>query len=299
VKLRYRTVWISDIHLGTRGCRAADLARFLKHLRCQKLYLVGDILDMSRLKQRWYWPPEQNEVLRRVLKMTKRGTEVLYVPGNHDDAARGFLGLEFGGVKVVRDAVHQAADGRRLLVIHGDQFDLIVTHQRWLALLGGMAYDWLVVVNRFYNRLRGLGGRPYWSLSQYIKLKVKSACNFISRYEETLIGEARRRGLDGVICGHVHKAESRTGAIYYYNCGDWVESCTALVEHEDGRIEVIDALAVVAQAKALAHRGRAPVAQGPGQPVGIPAGAASRPWHHADGNGHDQDQEDGHLVEVV
>jgi UDP-2,3-diacylglucosamine pyrophosphatase LpxH len=254
---------------------------------------------MSRLRQRWYWPPEQNEVLRRLLKMTKRGTEVLYVPGNHDDAARGFLGLEFGGVKVVRDAIHQAADGRRLLVIHGDQFDLIVTHHRWLTLLGGVAYDWLVVLNRFYNRLRGLSGRPYWSLSQYIKLKVKSACNFISRYEEAVIGEARRRGLDGVICGHVHKAEARTGAITYYNCGDWIESCTALVEYDDGRIEVIDALVAVARAKALAHPGRDLAVPGVAKPLGRPDAAGGPPWNHANRRGRDQDQEDGHLIEAV
>ncbi len=239
--LTYRTVWISDTHLGGRGCRAAELSRFLKHLRCERLYLVGDIVDMWRLRQRWYWPHEHNEVVRRLLNQARHGCEVIFMPGNHDEAARQFAHLEFGGIRTVPYAVHVTADGRRLLVIHGDQFDLVVKHSRLLSVLGSVAYEWLLTFNRFYNAGRRVIGRPYFSLSQAIKLKVKSACQFISRFEQTLLEEAERRGLDGVVCGHIHKAEVVDGPIQYYNCGDWIEGCTAVVEHHDGRMELIDA----------------------------------------------------------
>lgn len=267
MKLRYRSIWISDTHLGIPGCRAAELARFLKHVRCRHLYLVGDIVDMQRLRGKWFWTPEHNAVVRRLLKHVKRGTRVLYIPGNHDDVMRRYAFVEFAGVKVVREATHETADGRKLWITHGDQFDLVVQGSPWLAALGGWAYDQLIIVNRFYNRVTGWFGRPYHSLSHAIKLKVKSACTFISRFEQALSGEGRRRGFDGVVCGHIHKAEVRQEMslqpghaaaghgsetaeggprpFTYYNCGDWIESCTALVEHADGRMEVIDGLAVV------------------------------------------------------
>ncbi|HMN97346.1 MAG TPA: UDP-2,3-diacylglucosamine diphosphatase [Phycisphaerales bacterium] len=241
--LACRTAFISDTHLGSRGCRAQELARFLKLLRCERIYLVGDIIDMWRLRSRWYWPAEHNEVVRRILKIAKRGTEVIFVPGNHDEAARQFHHLEFGGVKLMPRAIHETADGRRFLVTHGDQYDLVVRHHPVLSGLGSAAYEVLIGINRVYNGGRRLIGLPYWSLSQYLKLKVKSACTFISRFEQTLIEEATRQRLDGVVCGHIHKAEIREGLRpAYYNCGDWIESCTALVEHHDGRMELVAAL---------------------------------------------------------
>ncbi|MEO0515233.1 MAG: UDP-2,3-diacylglucosamine diphosphatase [Planctomycetota bacterium] len=247
--LDYRTVFISDTHLGSRGCQAAALSKFIKYVRCDRLYLVGDIVDMWRLKQRWYWPGEHNNVLRRILNQTKHHTDVVLVPGNHDEAARQFLHSDFGGIRVLPYAVHVTADDRRLLVIHGDQFDLVVKHSRFVSMLGGKAYESLINFNRRYNTARRMLGLPYQSLSKSIKGKVKSACMFISKFEETLAKEAERRGLDGVVCGHIHEPAAREPnpdqPTAYYNCGDWVENCTALVEHHDGRMEVIDGLAAV------------------------------------------------------
>jgi len=246
IKLEYRTVFISDLHLGSRGARAKDLAAFLKRVKCQKLYLVGDVIDMWRLKQRWYWPKPHNKVARRILRMAGKGTEVILVPGNHDEAARQFVGLSFGDVRLKRNCIHETADGRRLLVTHGDEFDLVVQHARLLSIFGSWAYDWLVTVNRHYNRVRARLGMRYASLSQAIKLRVKRACKFISDFESTLVDVARRKGCDGVVCGHIHKAECRPhDDVEYYNCGDWVESCTALVEHDDGKIQLIDGIALV------------------------------------------------------
>jgi UDP-2,3-diacylglucosamine pyrophosphatase LpxH len=241
-RVKYRAVWISDTHLGSRGAQAAQLSHFLKRINCDTLYFVGDIIDFWRLKSKVYWPWQHNAVLRRTLQLAKRGAKIIYVPGNHDEALRQYAGLGFGGVLIRREAVHETADGRRLLVTHGDQFDLVVTRQRLLSLLGAAAYDWLIVVNRFYNRWRRWRGRPYRSLSQYIKLKVKSACMYVSRFEESLSREARTRNFDGVVCGHIHQPEiDQSGDVSYYNCGDWVENCTALVEYGNGEMEIIDA----------------------------------------------------------
>lgn len=247
--LHYRTVFISDTHLGSRGCQAAALSKFLKYVRCERLYLVGDIVDMWRLKQKWYWPGEHNNVLRRILNQTKHHTEVILVPGNHDEAARQFLHSDFGGIRVMPYAVHVTADGQRLLVIHGDQFDLVVKHSRFVSMLGSKAYEGLIWFNRPYNAARRSVGLPYQSLSKSIKGKVKSACMFISKFEDTLAHEANRRGLDGVVCGHIHEPAAREAdanqTTSYYNCGDWIENCTALVEHHDGRLEVIDGIKAV------------------------------------------------------
>jgi len=254
MKLKYRTIFISDTHLGSKGARAADLSQFLKHVRCEKLYLVGDIIDMWRLKSRWYWPKKHNDVVRRILKHAKRKkTQVIYVPGNHDDAARQFVDLNFGGIDIRLQDVHETVDGRRLLITHGDQFDLVVTHSPLLSALGGMAYEWLLRMNRWYNWCRERMGLPYASLSQAIKSRVKSACTFISNFEDALSNEARKYKLDGVVCGHIHKAEIRLeeGDIQYFNCGDWVESCTALAETFDGTIELLDGLQVIARVKAM------------------------------------------------
>ena len=246
-KLRPRTVWISDTHLGTSGCNAELLLDFLKSVQPETLYLVGDIIDGWRLKRGWYWPPLHNDIVRRVLKLAHKGVRVVYVPGNHDEALRDFTGLNFGGVEVVPEAIHVTADGRRLLVLHGDEFDGVVLYARWLAFLGDRAYALLLHANVGFNAVRRRFGLPYWSLSAHIKKKVKNAVAFISSFEEAVAHAARDRGVDGVVCGHIHSAEIREfGGVTYYNDGDWVESCTALVEHPDGTMEILDWAARVA-----------------------------------------------------
>jgi UDP-2,3-diacylglucosamine pyrophosphatase LpxH len=237
---QYRTVWISDVHLGTRGCNAGMLIDFLDHVDSETMYLVGDIIDGWALKKRFYWPDAHNDIVWRVLKRAKRGTRIVYIPGNHDEMFRQFSGLHFGGVEIRRQAVHETADGRRLLVLHGDEFDAITMSHRWLAHLGDYAYEALMTLNRWMNAGRRLFGLPYWSLSKYAKQKVKNAVSFISKFEEIVAHEAGHRGVDGVIAGHIHKAEMRAiEGIDYYNDGDWVEGCTALVEHYDGTMEIL------------------------------------------------------------
>ena len=240
-KLKFRTVWISDVHLGTSGCNAAMLVDFLRSVECQTLYLVGDIIDGWRLKKGWYWPAGHNEVIRRVLKMVHRGTRVVYVCGNHDEMFRDYAGLKFGGIEVALEAVHHTADGRRLLVTHGDAYDAVVLYARWLAFLGDKAYELLLKSNVWLNAIRRWLKLPYWSLSSYMKKRVKNAVQFISQFEEAVAREAQARDFDGVICGHIHSAEIRQiGDIVYYNDGDWVESCTALTEDFDGTLSILD-----------------------------------------------------------
>jgi UDP-2,3-diacylglucosamine pyrophosphatase LpxH len=237
---QYRTVWISDIHLGTRGCNAAMLIDFLDSVDSDTLYLVGDIIDGWRLRRSWYWPAPHNDIVRRILKRVRRGTRVVFVPGNHDESFRQFSGMNFGGVEVRRKATHITADGRKLLVIHGDEFDAVVMYARWLAFLGDAAYELLLHANRWVNMVRRRMGLPYWSLSMHAKKKVKNAVEFISRFEETVAHAVESRGFDGVVCGHIHTADMRRiGNVDYYNDGDWVESCTALVEHPCGRMEIL------------------------------------------------------------
>ena len=240
-KMRFRTVWISDVHLGTAGCQADLLTDFLASIECETLYLVGDIVDGWRLRKGWYWPDQHNEVIRRVLKMAHRGTRVIYIPGNHDEMFRDYAGLSFGGVEVQLEAIHQTADGRCLLVTHGDAFDGIVLYARWLAFLGDQAYTLLLRANILLNAVRRRLNMPYWSLSSYLKKRVKNAVQFIGKYEEVVAREASVRGVEGVVCGHIHSAEIRQfGSITYYNDGDWVESCTALTEAKDGTMAIID-----------------------------------------------------------
>ena len=240
-RLRFRTVWISDTHLGTPGCNATLLLDFLKSIECETLYLVGDIVDGWQLRKGWYWPPAHNDVVRCVLKMAKRGARVIYIPGNHDEAFRDFTGLHFGDVELLPEDIHVTADGRRLLVLHGDQFDSIVMYARWLAFLGDSAYTMLLKSNALVNGVRKRFGLPYWSLAAHLKKRVKNAVSFISKYEEVVAQAATERHVDGVVCGHIHSAEIRQfGDITYYNDGDWVESCTALVEHADGRMDILD-----------------------------------------------------------
>jgi len=236
----YRTVFLSDIHLGTRGCQAAILLDFIRGMECETLYLVGDIIDGWKLKSGWYWPQSHNDVVQKVLRMARKGTRVIYIPGNHDDRVRDFCGVHFGGVIVARDAIFETAAGKRYLVTHGDEFDGVIHHAKWLAFLGDWAYRALLSLNTTWNLVRRRMGFGYWSLSAFVKVKVKNALQFIENFEAAVADEARRRGVDGVICGHIHKAEMRLiGGIEYINDGDWVESCTALVEHFDGRLELV------------------------------------------------------------
>jgi len=240
-KRKYRAVWISDVHLGTRGCNAALLVDFLRSIECETLYLVGDIIDGWRLRKGWYWPDEHNEVIRRLLKLTHRGTRVVFVAGNHDEMLREFAGLSFGGIELVLEAIHETADGRRLLVTHGDCFDGVVLYARWLAFLGDKAYELLLRANILFNIVRRRLKLPYWSLSAHIKRRVKNAVEYVTNYEEAVAREALDRGFEGIVCGHIHTAEIRKiGSITYYNDGDWVESCTALVEEPTGAMHIID-----------------------------------------------------------
>lgn len=244
MRQRFRTVWISDVHLGSNTVRGADLSFFLRHVTCDRLFLVGDIVDMWRLRKRWRWPACHNDVVRRLLKLASKGVDIVWIPGNHDDAIRPYEGLSIGGIRVELMSGHRTADGRRLLVTHGDHHDLVVCSSPTLAHLGSLGYDLLLGMNRVWNSVRRRLGLPYHSLSQSIKHRVKSACTVISRFEQAVCREARRGGFDGVVCGHIHKAERAThDGVQYLNCGDWVESCTALVEHDDGRLEILDGLA--------------------------------------------------------
>lgn len=237
---RYRTIWISDIHLGTRGCNAQMLIDFLDRTDSETMYLVGDIIDGWRMRKKFYWPAAHNDVVWRILKRARRGTRVIYIPGNHDEMFRQFTGMSFGPIEIRRKAIHETADGRKLLVLHGDEFDTIMLAHRWLAFVGDAAYELMMKLNIVVNRVRQALGLPYWSLSKHAKHKVKNAVEFIGRFEEVVAHEAGTRGVDGVVCGHIHTAEIRDIAgVAYYNDGDWVEGCTALVEHFDGRMEVL------------------------------------------------------------
>lgn len=240
---RYRAVFISDLHLGTRGARTDFLVDFLRRMSCQQLYLVGDIIDGWRLRRSWYWDAAHDEVFRLILRHARAGTSVIYIPGNHDELFRAWLplGLEVGGIRLREEATHITLDGRRLLVTHGDAFDSVVRYARFLAVLGDGAYTAALVVNRWFNALRRRLGYPYWSLSAWAKRQVKGAVKAINDFELALANEARRRGFHGVVCGHIHHPEMReVDGVLYANGGDWVESCTALVEHEDGRLELLD-----------------------------------------------------------
>jgi len=237
---RYRAIFLSDIHLGTPGCKAEHLLDFLRHNESDELFLVGDIIDGWALRSRFYWPQSHNDVIQKVLRKARKGTRVRFIPGNHDEAARQFCGLNFGDVGICADAEYQLLDGRRLWVVHGDIADGVIRHVKWLAYVGDALYDWVLWLNRHLNNARARLGFGYWSLSQYLKFKVKNAVSFISDFERVLVREARRRGFDGVICGHIHHAQIRTvdGALYV-NDGDWVESLTALVETFEGELRIL------------------------------------------------------------
>lgn len=240
-RLRFRAIWISDFHLGARGCQAETLLDFLHHTESDYLYLVGDIVDGWQLRKRWYWPQTHNDVVQKIMKRARRGAKVFYIPGNHDEAARDFCGLQFGGLLVTNQIVHTTAEGKRLLVLHGDQYDAVISFAKWLAKLGDVAYTCVLGVNTYLNLVRRKLGFSYWSLSAYLKNRVKNAVAYIGAYEDLVTNEARRHQVDGVVCGHIHHAEMRMiGETIYCNDGDWVESCTALVEDGEGRLSLIN-----------------------------------------------------------
>jgi len=236
----HRALFISDVHLGTRGCRADLLVDFLRHHSADTIFLVGDIVDGWKLRRAWSWPQSHNDLVQKLLRLARKGCRIVYIPGNHDELFRDYLGLVLGGITLQDRAVHTTAAGRRLLVLHGDQFDAVILTSKWLARLGAWAYEVMSVLNNGFNRLRRTFGFPYWSLAGFVKHKVKNAVSFIDKYERALLGEARRLGLDGVICGHIHQAELRSvDGLLYCNTGDWVDSCTALAEAADGTLEII------------------------------------------------------------
>jgi UDP-2,3-diacylglucosamine pyrophosphatase LpxH len=270
-RIQVRTVWISDLHLGTPGCQARALLDFLRTVECETLYLVGDIIDGWQLKRSWYWPQAHNDVVQKLLRKARKGTRVVFVPGNHDEFARRYVQHNFGGVDVVDEALHELADGRKLWITHGDYFDGVVQCAKWLAYVGDSAYEFTLRMNRHLNSLRARLGLPYWSLSKYLKLKVKRAVSFIGDFEAAVARAARERGADGVVCGHIHHAEMRLiDGVLYCNDGDWVESLTALVEHGDGRLEILDW-----SARARARAAAGPTADLKARPTALPAPVAA------------------------
>ncbi|MGR9046212.1 MAG: UDP-2,3-diacylglucosamine diphosphatase [Gammaproteobacteria bacterium] len=241
MKLHYRSIWLSDTHLGTKGCKAEYLRDFLDHTESDTLYLVGDIIDLWKFRTGMYWPMLHSDIVQRVVNKAKNGTRVIYIPGNHDEQFRKHAGMHFNGIDIRLNAIHRTQDGRRFLVLHGDEFDSIVCHNKSLAYIGGEAYEALLLVNRWFNAVRTRLGFKYWSLSAFLKHKVKNIVNFMDNYQHILSLEAQKKRVDGIICGHIHHAdiaEMEFGKTYC-NCGDWVESCTALVEDHDGQISVI------------------------------------------------------------
>ncbi|MES9955389.1 MAG: UDP-2,3-diacylglucosamine diphosphatase [Candidatus Thiodiazotropha sp. 6PLUC2] len=238
--LKYRSLFLSDTHLGLRAARTEYLLDFLKHTESENLYLVGDILDFWKMRSGWYWPSINNEIINLVIKKAKQGTRVVYVPGNHDELLRDYLNFHFSGIEIHREIIHDAADGRRFLVLHGDEFDGVVMNNKWLAHLGSDAYDLLLWLNRWFNLARRRLGFGYWSLSAYLKRQVKEAVKYIGNFEHAVIQTARERDLEGVICGHIHHAViNDLEGLTYANCGDWVESCTAIAEETDGSLKLI------------------------------------------------------------
>jgi UDP-2,3-diacylglucosamine pyrophosphatase LpxH len=240
--MKVRSIFLSDIHLGTRGCQADSLIAFLREYESEHLFLLGDIIDFWAMNRSIHWTAAQNTVVQKVLRRARHGEKVMLIPGNHDEALREFVGASFGDIRVVGEHIHETADGRKLLLLHGDEFDQVTRHHRWLAVLGDIGYNLLVRINSWLSWVRrSLRISGYWSLAGYAKRRVKSAVSFIFDFEDAVIHTVRERGLDGIVCGHIHSATLReTDGVLYINCGDWVDSCTAIVEHPDGRLELIE-----------------------------------------------------------
>ena len=238
--LNYRSIFISDVHLGHRKSAANKLLEFYKHSRSENLYLVGDIIDIWALKTKFYWPQEHNDVIQKTLRKARHGTKVKYIVGNHDDIFRKFLPLHFGDIEVVNKAIHVSTDDKKYIVVHGDAWDGVMKYAKWLSKLGSIAYELLLKINIVINFVRKLRGKNYWSLAKFLKYKVKNAVKYIGEYEKTVSNYAKKKKFDGIICGHIHHAEDRDfNGVNYLNCGDWVESCTALAEKYDGTFEII------------------------------------------------------------
>lgn len=238
--LRCKTVFISDVHLGFPGCSAGFLGDFLDQIECETLYLVGDIFDFWYMRRRRYWPQKHSDVVHKIMDKARNGTKVIFVPGNHDEVVRAYDGLDMGSIEIRDQVLHETVAGETFLVLHGDQFDSVVRCSPWLAKVGCVAYGALLRMNIVLNGARRLFGMNYWSLAAFLKHKVKNAVKYISSFENAVVREAAEQGVDGVICGHIHRAEiSRMDGIVYMNCGDWVESCTALIERKDGNIELM------------------------------------------------------------
>jgi len=235
-----KTLFISDVHLGTRGCQAEQLLSLLKHYDAETIFLVGDIIDGWRLKSVWHWPAPHNVVIQKLLRKVRKGARIIYIPGNHDEFLRDYVGENFGGIDIVEEATYQLIDGRKALILHGDKFDTVVRNIKWLAHLGDWAYELAMFINRYLNIVRRMFGMPYWSFSAASKAKVKQAVSFIGAFEDAVIADAMHQGAQVVVCGHIHHAVIRqVGSVLYVNCGDWVESRTAIAEHLDGRLELI------------------------------------------------------------
>jgi UDP-2,3-diacylglucosamine pyrophosphatase LpxH len=248
-KLHVRTLWLSDLHLGSRACHVDTLLQFLSQVRCEQLYLTGDVIDFVLLRRSRYWPAAHTEVLRRFLLMSQQGTRVIYIPGNHDDELRRLAGLRLGNVSIAKRAVHVTRDGERLLVLHGDEFDGVLNTGPLLKTVGACAYGLLLATNRLVHRGRALLGLPYWSLAQHVKTRIGRSSHYIERFRSACLAAAREARVDGVVCGHIHLAEivDRAG-LRYCNDGDWVESCTALVEDRSGELTLLRWHEVLAQA---------------------------------------------------
>jgi UDP-2,3-diacylglucosamine pyrophosphatase LpxH len=239
-KRHVRSIWISDVHLGFTGCSADHLLKFLRRMRCDNLYLVGDIVDFWALRTRRFWPQDHNNVIRSILGKAKHDTRVVFIPGNHDEVMRDYLGLALGNVEIANEIIHETPDGRRFLVLHGDQFDGAVVSSRLLGMIGAGLYDLLLKANGFMNKVRSWMGLEYWSLAAFLKQRVKNAVKYISNFEQAVAKAAHHHRVDGLICGHIHRPEiTQIDGVEYLNCGDWVESCTALIEHFDGTIELV------------------------------------------------------------
>ena len=236
----YRAIWISDVHLGTSGCQANYLLDFLKHNEADTYYLVGDIIDGWRLKKSFYWPQSHNDVVQKLLRKARKGASVYFIPGNHDESARQYIGTSFGDIQVVEEIIHTTKDGKKLWVTHGDLFDGVMQYAKWLAYVGDTLYSLILYMNRYFNLIRIKMGLQYWSLSQYLKHQVKNAVSYIADFEHIMAREARMRNCDGVVCGHIHKAEIREiDGLIYCNDGDWVESLSALVETTEGELKLV------------------------------------------------------------
>lgn len=251
---RYRSLWISDVHLGTPACQAEALLDLLRHTESDYLYLTGDIIDGWQLRKKWFWHQSHNDVVQKILRKARKGTRVIYIPGNHDEVARQFAGLSFGGIAIETEAIHVTARGQRLLVIHGDLFDGAVLHARWLTLLGDTLYHATLVATRWLNSTLARVGLPWWSLAGWLKHRVPAAARHIDTFEHALAQLARLRGLDGVVCGHIHKPGiHQINGIWYCNDGDWVESLTAVAETHEGSLVLLNWQDVLAWRAARQH----------------------------------------------